>query len=212
MGIVILRRVWKGAVLLFLTAALIVGAIVGSGRAAAQPLATPVDVQPEEQTWVTTEFISTVNEMMRLFPAGPVEVHVTWRPELYGSYAGTAGNGIWFPPEFAVDPNRFTRNVGIDIANGFHPAGCSAARMVAIHEYGHVIDNYHGRQARYNLLVEFGSGLDLHGLLPKYAFNNPTGTLGALNPGEALASAFAAVQCGTATPQAQRISEILLTS
>lgn len=211
MGIVILRRVWKGMVLLFLTAALILGAIVGSGKAAAQPLAGIVDVTPDEQTWLTTEFIATVNEMMRLYPVpGPVDVVVAWRYELYGSYAGTAGNEIWLPPEYAVEPTRFIREVGIDVQNGFHPSGCTAARMVAVHEYAHVIDNYSGRVARSRLIEEFGYGLDLHGLLPKYAFSNPSGLLGGLNPPEALASAFAATVCGSGSPQAHRITEILL--
>ncbi len=213
---VAVRWAWRGAVLVFLAAALILGAIVGSGRAAAQPpptLAVMVDVDPEEQTWITTELIATVNEMMRLDPVpGPVQVVVKWRYELYGSYAGTAGNQIWFPPEYAVDTSRFVREVQTDVMNGFHPAGCSSARMVAVHEYAHVIDNYNDHRARTALMAEFGPGYDLHGLLPKYSFTNPLGVPGGLEPGEALATAFASVVCGTANDVENRIAEILLSS
>lgn len=104
----------------------------------------------------------------------------------------------------AMTPSQVDAAMAHNIG-GYHPGGCSALRMLAIHEVGHVIDIRRNRKPRMVVGSAVKSGKisdDLHGA----AFNAD----GSVNPAEALATALAAVECGTATPTEHALYRILV--
>lgn len=202
---VIVRRVWRGLVLAFIALALILGGLVGSGKAHAD---VNVFLDEDDDTYVTEEFVNTVLQLNRQYPeTGNVEVDVEVIPVM-GVFAGTVDHTITFEETYAEMPYAFEIDVTENVQAGFFPTGCSPARLVATHEFGHVLDNTRGRRARAAIRQIYGSGSQLQGFLTGYSFHED----GTLFVGEALANAFAAVQCGSANALEKQFYQILVTS
>jgi hypothetical protein len=115
---------------------------------------------------------------------------------------------ITFNHFYTSDPQLLRSTVNTDVKSGFHPGGCSAAQLIATHEIGHVIDAVNHHIARAVLWDRYG-GRRLRGLTGySYGFYGSV-----LNPGEALAEAFAAVKCeGDKANRAERTLFDILTS
>jgi hypothetical protein len=202
---VTVRWVWRGLVLAIIALALILGGLAGSGKAHAD-----VDAYLDEndKTYVTYQFIQAVLDMNNAYPeVGNVEVDVAVIP-IIGVFAGTVDHTITFEETYAEMPYAFEIDVNRNIRDNYFPGGCTPARLVAIHEFGHVLDNTRGRRARMVVQQLYGSGIQLQGMLTGYSFNDN----GTLAIGEALANAFAAVQCGTANALERNLFQILTTS
>jgi hypothetical protein len=150
-----------------------------------------------------------VNEFNDRYPTtGHIDVSVEVIP-VFGVFAGTSQSGrtIFLEETYAEFPHVFNRDVAENVEHGYFPSGCTPARLIAIHEFGHVLDNQNGRRAR-QALAQLASSGQLEGTLTGYSFHND----GTLHPGEALANAFAAVHCGTANALEHRIFQLLLDS
>jgi hypothetical protein len=151
-------------------------------------------------------FTAWVNYEADRYGTGPVQVVVQHLDEPL-AVAGTDRNGvISLNTDWAVlSPEQFHAELADDMAAGYQPGGCSGIQAAAIHEMGHVIDRRRGQIARMTVTRSDALGQvghDLHG----YAFDEN----GNLEPGEAVAVSFQAVECGSATPTEQRIYNLLV--
>lgn len=151
------------------------------------------------------EIARAVNEVALEF-SDVIGVTVTTEPLMSGVYAFAANPRIVFNTTYATDPNLFNRLVHKDVALDFHPdlGDCSPAEFLAFHEVAHIIDQKQDRIPRVRLMLLYGPGVELAGLLPGYAFVN-----GFLNHGEALAEAFAAVKCNGGNEAEREFYDIL---
>jgi hypothetical protein len=94
-----------------------------------------------------------------------------------------------------------------DIAAGFHNGGCGPIETIAAHETAHIIDQRRGILPRQRLAN--AAAADDRSTLPMLAGYSFTDG-GALNPGEALAEAFQAYECGTADPVEVKMYNMLV--
>lgn len=134
-----------------------------------------------------------------------VAVYVDQEPMAPGMYGYTVGNRIVFSSDYIADPALLRAHMASDVAHGFHPGEqCSAEQIVAAHEFAHVLDNFGGRSARYELVYALYNGLS--GEVSGYSFNAD----GSVNYGEALADAFVAVECDVPTPAEAALYEMLV--
>jgi hypothetical protein len=125
-------------------------------------------------------------------------------------FAGTLkGTNVVIVNEvYANDGVYADQRIGESIASGFHPEGCTPGRTLGLHEGAHVIDNAHGQRAWNIVSAKYGAGHDLWDDLPGYSFD----ILGDLEPGEALATAYASVKCGSANAVEHDLYNILVNS
>jgi hypothetical protein len=99
------------------------------------------------------------------------------------------------------------RRDGVDIAAGFHNGGCGPIETIAIHESAHIIDQRRGYLPRQRLAnAAANDDVSTLPMLAGYSFTD----LGELNPGEALAEAFQAYECGTADPVEVQMYNLLV--
>jgi hypothetical protein len=84
--------------------------------------------------------------------------------------------------------------------------GCAPIRSTAIHEVGHIMEVRDGYKAREVLNAAAGRGEILNDGLDPRSFEAD----GTLAENEALAYAFQAVECGSATPNERKIYDILV--
>jgi hypothetical protein len=149
------------------------------------------------------QFIATVNYESDRYGTGYVSVRVGEMDDPR-AIAETDGYTITLNTSYAVmSPEQFNANIAEDIATGYQPGGCAGIQAVAIHEMGHVVDEHTGRFAYRSVAAASPAqvGYNLHG----YAFEN-----GKINPGEAVAVSFQAVECGSATPTERSIYNLLV--
>ena len=178
----------------------VAGGVAAAGTAAA-PHASAAAVNDE----TVSQFVETVNREADRYGLGYVSVTVA---DLGDDtiIAGTQYGAITLNLSWAVlPPEQFNALVAEDIAVGYEPGGCAGIQAVAVHEVGHVIDQRDGAVARKSVAIaaSYGQvGYDLHG----YAFDE----YGAINPGEAVAVSFQAVECGSATPTEVSIYNVLV--
>jgi len=189
---------------------------VGVAVVAAAALAIPATISTSATASASVynedtvaQFIAAIDREEARYGTGHVPVYVQEMngADDYNAIAATYSNGsIVINARYAaMTPEQFNAAVEEDVAAGYQPGGCSGIWDVAIHEMGHVIDNRHGRVARYTLAQAAAAGRvssNMHG----YAFNKD----GSVNPGEAIAVSFQAVECGSATMTEQRIYNLLV--
>jgi hypothetical protein len=154
---------------------------------------------PETLAHVT----GVVNEMAAKYGLAPITVvpDVQLRhPDLLATAVGTDHINLsqrWG----ALPPDQFNAENPKD-AEG----GCAPLRTIAIHEVGHIIEARKGYKPRNDLNAAASRGEIMDDGLDRRSFE-PDGTL---SENEALAYAFQAVECGSATPNEQKIYDILV--
>lgn len=145
------------------------------------------------------EIVAAINRVAVKYPEvrGITVTEVDIMPNVY-AYA--SGRLIAFNRLYAPNVDVLNALMASDIGAGFHPAlgRCTPAEFLAYHESAHIIDRTRELAPRIAMVVKYGqrSDLDLSG----YSFRG-----GMLNPGEALAEAFAATLCGSANPTEREI-------
>jgi hypothetical protein len=162
-------------------------------------------VDPDDNTAIMQEFIDTVTYVEQKYGTGPMVVETEWMddPNVF-AYATT--NGIAINKVYSTStPERLRHEISDELAAGFFNPGCTPVTRIALHEAAHVIDGRTGRLARYQLNLA-ARGADLRGVLAGYSFD----ASGALIPGEALAEAFQAVECGTANAVEHELYSMLV--
>jgi hypothetical protein len=150
------------------------------------------------------QFIATVNYESDRYGTGPVRVYVADLGDdtviAQTQYGAITVNASYA----ALSPEEFNASMSGDFASGYEPGGCGGIQAVAIHEFGHVIDQRNGAVTSRIVAQAVNAGQvgnDLHG----YAFEG-----GRINPGEAVAVSFQAVECGSATPTERSIYNLLV--
>lgn len=189
--------------------ALILGAIVGSGRAAADPVDDSyVESDDDDQTYVLYEFLTGIRDMIVKYGYA-TDVTIRYITEREDAVAGTTPSGeVVFEERLAENPALWEHVAAVNLQAGYWPqTSCTPARMIALHEFGHVIDVHSPGDAEVAVSRKY-SGVKLFGVLPGYSLN-PDGTA---EPGEALANAFAAVECGAGNATERDLHRILLES
>jgi hypothetical protein len=118
----------------------------------------------------------------------------------YGTYAVTVGDTITFNTGYVENPDILRRDLTADVIAGYHRgANCTPEQYVAAHEFAHVLDNLTGHTADYELDYALANGLS--GEVSTYALESYD---------EAIAEAFAAVECDAPTPAEQAIYDMLV--
>jgi hypothetical protein len=160
-----------------------------------------------DQSWLTDRFEATLREMMQRYP----EVTAIYlKTDVITEPAALAGAGmnyygdplIVIQERFAENPDAFVEATLEAVAAGFHPGGCDPVRLIAVHEFAHVLAYVHGDVAQEQIIAETAGG----------DFANGLHDYGEANVDEALATSFAAVVCGSQTPMEQQIYDILVSS
>ncbi len=156
---------------------------------------------------IMAPFAATANEMSAKygFPSILISVGPVSDP---AHVAEVLDNGeLRVSEEYAtMTVPEFNAQIQDDIDSGFQPAGCDPIREVSLHEVGHVIDtraHWAPRKALMDLTAV--NPLPVEGLNGQAL--RPDGTL---DPTEALAVAFAAVECGSVNPTYLQIHGMLL--
>lgn len=171
----------------------------------AQPLLIHTAWDADDSPVLVDDITRAVNGIAVKFP----EVRgatVTSELEPIGVYAYALRPKIALNDLYMSDPEIFNAMVHDDVEAGFHPSlgKCSPAEFVAIHESAHLIDQGKGKAPRTELVKRWLGGEGFPNL-SGYSFRN-----GALNPGEALAEAFAAVICNGGNASEQALYDILI--
>jgi hypothetical protein len=180
---------------------IVAGVIISAAALALAPTASATPLYNEA---TVDKFITVINMEAARYGQGHVPVYVDY---LSGNViAMTQGGAVTLDATYAaMTPEVFDYYMSIDFASGHTPGGCNGIAAVAIHEFAHVIDQRGGSFTRAELTsyVNAGQiGYDMHG----YAFNSN----GTINPGEAVAVSFQAVECGSATPTETSIYNLLV--
>ncbi|QRY51754.1 hypothetical protein [Mycolicibacterium septicum] len=176
---------------------------VCSPLAVSDPLVIKTAWDSDDHPALTNDITQTVNRVAQIHPEvrGTV-VTTSFLP--MGMYAGAGGRMIMFNDLYFSWPDVVNGMLHYDVDHGFHPplGRCSPAEFIAYHESAHIIDQQRGKTPRMALTARYGglTGLPLSG----YSFID-----GILNPGEALAEAFAAVQCNGGNPLERDIAALL---
>ncbi len=185
------------ALVLFIVAAITLGAGVAKADSVAW-------VEPDDNRIIMQEIIDAVTYVEYKYSTGPITVGTAWlEPNVF---AAANGAGIIINKQYSTGTlERLNGELADDIATGYHNAGCSPARTIALHEAAHVIDHRRGLSPRYQLDYE-AANLDLRGYLAGYSFT----PYGELDEAEALAEAFQAVECGTANAVEHELYSMLV--
>lgn len=123
-----------------------------------------------------------------------------------GAYVAPDGTtAIALNDYWTSNPAGLDASIRADVASGFHPplGNCSPVQLVMVHEAAHLLDALTGRTARAVVAQQLGGLTDLP--LRRYSFNED----GTLNPGEALATAYASVICNGGTELEQAMAGLL---
>ena len=176
-------------------------AIAALSTVALAPAASAAEVNSD----TVTQFVAMVNYEAARYGMSPVSVYVN---DLGDDtiVAGTQYGAITLNARYAaMTPEQFEADMADDFATGYEPGGCGAIQAVAIHEFGHVIDQRSGAVTRWVVAQAADAGRvgsDLHG----YAFDEN----GNIAAGEAVAVSFQAVECGSATATEVSIYNVLV--
>lgn len=157
---------------------------------------------------ISAEITGAVERIAEKYPeVRGTEIDATLIDSHVYAYANGDGHRIVFNELFVTSPDVFRSYVADDNDEGFHPAmgHCSGPELLAIHESAHIIDFARGSVADKTLAAKYGGGHQLVGKLSGYSFKN-----GKLNPIEAIAEAFAAVQCNGGNPYERELNAMLV--
>ena len=106
----------------------------------------------------------------------------------------------------AMTPAEFNAWIQPAIDTGFIVDGCPGIRGIAIHETAHIIEVRKNYEPRNELNAAGSRGEIMDDGLARHSFEAD----GTLAEGEALAYAFQAVECGSATPNERKMYDILV--
>lgn len=152
---------------------------------------------PAAHADVYDEFYTAVDWLGKKYG---VTVYVDAAPLDPGTYAQTGGDEITLNSWYVDNPEQLHIGFAYDLYQGFHRGElCTAPQYVAAHEFGHALDNLHGRTARVELAAALRSGFG--GIVSEY---------GTESPAEAIAESFAAVECGSAPTDAEKAIYLML--
>jgi hypothetical protein len=163
-------------------------------------------VDADDNVAIMQRFVDTVGMITDKYHLAPITVYTAWIDPRAFAEAGDGAitvNKRWSTGDYA------TLNAAIqdDIAAGYHNGGCGPIETIAIHESAHIIDQRRGFLPRQRLAN--AAAADDRSTLPMLAGYSFTDS-GALNPGEALAEAFQAYECGTADPVEVKMYKMLV--
>lgn len=174
---------------------------------AIDPLVIKSEFDGKSDPTVAFEVIEAVNRVALKHPEVRDTV-VTGEPMEKGVYAAAANKKITFNVEYTSDRRRLEASVALDIASRFHPplGRCSPAELLAYHESAHIIDQAHDREPQRRLNEMYTLGRIQWRDLSGYSFWYETSIF---RPGEALAEAFASVQCNGGNATERQIAALL---
>lgn len=182
---------------------LVVGVLIVATPTVAEPLVIKTAWDSDDHPALTNDITQAVNRVAMVHPEVRGTVVTSIRSG-FGIYAYAGSRRIAFNDLYMSQPDIVNAMIRYDVEQGFHPplGKCSPAGFLAIHESAHIIDQQRSKAPREALADRYGVtvGLPLSG----YSFVD-----GVLNPGEALAEAFAAVQCNGGNPVEQDIAALL---
>lgn len=152
------------------------------------------------------EITNTVNRVALQHPEVRGIV-VGTEPISVNAYAYATDGKIMFNDAYASNPRLIAEMMAYDVRAKFHPplGHCTPAEFLAYHEAAHIIDRAHNRIAHISLRLSYGDGNSLRAELSGYSFG-PTG----LAPAEALAEAFAAVNCNGGNRSERALHDLLV--
>lgn len=168
---------------------------------ASAPMVIKTDWDSDDHPSLTSDITEAVNRVAMEHPEVR-GVTVTTLPIMLGAYAYAGNRRIVFNDLYMSSAILVEYMVHNDVEQGFHPplGECSPASFLAYHESAHIIDQARDRAASRMVKERFTGTFGLSG----YSYVD-----GVLNPGEALAEAFAAVQCNGGNPVEQEIAALL---
>jgi hypothetical protein len=155
---------------------------------------------------IMQRFVDTVGMITDKYHLAPITVYTGWIDPRAFAMAGDGTitvNKRWSTGDYET----LARDIQDDIAAGFHNGGCGPIETIAAHETAHIIDQRRGFLPRQRLAA--AAAADDKSTLPMLAGYSFTDG-GALNPGEALAEAFQAYECGTADPVEVKMYNLLV--
>lgn len=169
-------------------------------------VAAPISAQPslikpawdsDDSVALTNRITETVNRVAMAYPEVR-GITVTSLPLPIGVYAVAGKRRIAVNDLYFSWSDIVNKMVQYDVQEGFHPplGRCEPAEFLALHESAHIIDQARQSAIRFAALALYS---DLKGL-SGYSYRD-----GQLNPGEAVAEAFAAVQCGGGNEAEQKL-------
>lgn len=148
-------------------------------------------IDSDDNPALTQAFINAVGVMEDKYGTGSIEVSTAWLDDP-NAIAGANADGIVINKNWSrLSIAEWEASRADDIASGYHNPGCNAVAAIAIHETAHVIDWRQGFIGRQRLA---NAAPYMSGELSKYSFD----PVGNLDPAEAIAEAFQAVECGSA--------------
>lgn len=187
--------------------ALVLLVFIGT-RAPAQPCWVRAAFADGGDATAEMRIVNAVNDIARSYPILR-GVLITDGHLEFGVYAATYVNNhhIVFSDELLSTPALLEMYVNSDIKAGYHPVlgHCTPEAMIAIHEAAHVIDFSESGKPHKILEGMYHTGTPKFPGLSGYSFE-PTG----FNPVEALAEAFASVQCNGGTPIEKVLAGLLV--
>lgn len=135
---------------------------------------------------VVAEINATMASVAAEFPMTfyGVTLATDWLAE--DTYAQTDGYTVWFNRRWTSDPTGWQAAYDTDVAQGFHPPGCSAARGTALHEAAHVVSLRTGQLPELLVAQHIKDGTLNPGQLSGY---------GRSDLHEAVAESFVSVEC-----------------
>lgn len=171
-------------------------------------IAAPIAAAPTlinsayERSSIMEQVFNAVNDVAMEYPEVR-GVKIVSKPIMPGVYAFAGDGKITFNSLYTSKTSLFNSMVRDDVKMGFHPhlGHCTPAELLAIHESAHIIDQTRNRAPKIALIRMFRVvPRDLAG----YSYNE-----GALNPGEALAEAFASVKCNGGNATERKIAALI---
>lgn len=175
---------------------------------ASADLLIKTDFDDDDNPVLTGEITAAINEVAMEYPE--VRGTLVTTVPLGFVYAAADGHTISFNDDYISSPVQYQQLVEDDVLHGFHPplGHCSAVQYLAYHESAHVI---HRSRDNGHVIEEavtrwFGDGFLLRGFLAEYSFN----ANGSINPGEAMAEAFASIRCNGGNLAEWELRKILL--
>lgn len=164
---------------------------------------TTAYVEADDNRATMQEFVDVVGALEEKYGTGPIVIDTGY---LGGPtvYAGADNAGITVNKWTSTStPAQINAAVASDVASGYHNGGCDGVATIAVHETAHVIDQRRGFIGRARLAKNAAT---MTGEIAGYSFNSD----GSLNPAEAVAEAFQAVECGSASAVDYEIYRMLV--
>jgi hypothetical protein len=160
-------------------------------------------LDPDDNAATMQQFVDAVGVLERKYGTGDIVV-ATGFIGGYSAYASANANGITVNKFTSTQsPEEIAGRLADDVALGYHRGGCTGPTLIAVHETAHVIDARRGWIGSERLAA---NAAYMTGTIAGYSFHED----GSLNPAEAVAEAFQAVECGTANATDFQIYEMLV--